>query len=709
MEDILFKRIAQETGLQLFQVKNTIVLLDEKATIPFISRYRKEKTGSLDETQVSEINQKIHRYRELVKRKESILQTIEEQGKLTDTLRQKIDQCFDAIELEDIYLPYKPKRKTRAVVAKENGLEPLAILIYKQFEQDPESKAAKFLNEKVETVEQALAGARDIIAEWLNEKAEIRNIVRKFFEKDATIRTKAVKDVAEKADAQKFRDYFDFSEPLRKCPSHRLLAMRRGEEEGFLRLYIEPEDDKVLEAIERKEVKGGNASAKQVQLAVEDAYKRLLKPSLELEFRHLSKAKADEEAIRVFALNLRQLLLAAPLGHKRIMAIDPGYVTGCKVVCLDEQGTFLEYVTIFPHPPQQQKGTAQDLIKGLVYSHQIAAIAIGNGTAGRETETWIKTVQFDRKVDIFMVNENGASIYSASDLAREEFPDKDVTVRGAISIGRRLMDPLAELVKIDPKSIGVGQYQHDVNQSALKNTLDEVVMSCVNAVGVNLNTASKHLLAYVSGIGPQLAENIVTHRESNGLFTSRNVLKKVSRFGDKAFEQAAGFLRIPDATHPLDNSAVHPEAYPLVEKMAKDIGIGIDKIIGNKSLLKDIDLKKYITPEIGLPTLQDIIKELEKPGRDPREQLEAFSFADVHTMNDLYQGMVLPGIVTNITNFGAFVDIGVKQDGMVHISEIANKFIKHPSEVLQLQQKVQVKVTEVDMQRKRIHLSIKQV
>jgi uncharacterized protein len=707
MQSPIQKLIAEQLNLQIFQVSNTIQLLDEKATVPFISRYRKEKTGSLDEVEIGDIKNLYLKYTELEKRKITIVKSIAEQNKLSPELEKKIEACWDAITLEDIYLPFKPKRKTRASLAKERGLEPLALIIYKQNDSELNQKIDSFLNEEIDKKEKALAGARDIIAEWISEKEDIRNGVRYFYQKKATISSKVIKEKATDNDAQKFRDYFDFSEMLHKCPSHRILAMRRGENEGFLRLYIQPEEKDIIESMERKELKNQSECAQQVKLAIEDAYKRLIQPSIELEFRHLSKEKADKEAIDVFAMNLRQLLLSAPLGQKKILAIDPGIVSGCKVVCLDEQGNFKTFTTLYPFQPKNQKEAAKDEINKLVKKFNIEAIAIGNGTAGRETEQLLKEIKFDNSIPIFMVNENGASIYSASALAREEFPDHDVTVRGAISIGRRLMDPLAELVKIDAKSIGVGQYQHDVNQNELKTSLEEVVESCVNQVGVNLNTASKQLLSYISGIGPSLAENIVNHRTENGFFKSRNELKKVARFGEKAFEQAAGFLRIPAANNPLDNSAVHPERYELVQKMATDIQLPIYQIIKNKNAIQQIQSQKYISKEVGLPTINDILKELEKPGLDPRETLQVFEFANVHTINDLFVGMILPGIVTNITNFGAFVDIGVKQDGMVHISEMANKFIKHPSEIVKLQQTVSVKITEIDLQRKRIQLSMK--
>lgn len=696
--------IATALGIRTQQVENTVKLFDEGATIPFISRYRKEVTGSLDEVQVGDIKTQYQKLQELEKRREAILKSIEEQGKLTDDLRKRIEATYNLTELEDMYLPYKQKRKTRASMAREKGLEPLALDIFAQKVRDVETLAAKFLNEQVETIEDALAGARDIIAEMVNEDEKARTTVRNIFNREAMIRSKLVK--SKEADAAKYKDYFDFSEPLSKSPSHRLLAMRRGEDEGFLRVGIAPADEEfVVHKLEDLFLIANNESADQVQLAISDAYERLLAPSIETEFRNLSKDKADAEAIAVFVENLRQLLLQAPLGQRRVMGIDPGFRTGCKIVCLDESGVLKENATIYLH----NEGEAVDKIKKLVEKHKIEAIAIGNGTAGRETEALCQSIPFAHPLSIFSVSEAGASIYSASDVAREEFPDLDLTVRGSVSIGRRLMDPLAELVKIDPKSIGVGQYQHDVNQSALKESLDRTVESCVNSVGVNLNTASKHLLTYVSGLGPSLAQNIVNYRTENGAFKTRSQLKKVPRLGEKAFEQCAGFLRIREAQNPLDNSAVHPESYPIVESMAKDLGVKIADLIQNKPLRQQIKLEKYVSPKVGLPTLTDILKELDKPGLDPRGEAKAFSFGNVHKIEDLTVGMILPGIVTNITAFGAFVDIGVKQDGLVHISQMSNRFIKNPNEVVKLRQEVEVKVMEVDAGRKRITLSMKDV
>ena len=699
--------ISESLNIPKTRVENTIALFDQGATIPFIARYRKEVTGSLDEVQIADIQTQYQKLKELEKRREAILKSIEEQGKLTDDLRKRINATYNITELEDIYLPYKQKRKTRASVAREKGLEPLALEIFTQKHRDVETLAAKFLNDKVETIDEALAGARDIIAEKVNEDENARNLVRRFFEREGLISAKLVK--GKETQGIKYKDYFEFSEPLQKCPSHRLLAVRRGEEEGFLRVNIAPSDEEfVLKKLDDAFIISNNESANQVHLAVEDAYNRLLAPSIETEFRNTSKDKADEEAIRVFVENLRQLLLSAPLGQRRVLGIDPGFRTGCKVVCLDESGTLLHNTTIYPHPPQYQEGEAIEKLKNLVKQYKIQAISVGNGTAGRETDSLCRSIKFDTPLSIFMVSEAGASIYSASDVAREEFPDYDITVRGAISIGRRLADPLAELVKIDPKSIGVGQYQHDVNQTALKESLDRTVQSCVNQVGINLNTASKHLLTYVSGLGPSLAQAIVTFRTENGMFKNRAQLKKVARLGDKAYEQCAGFLRIREAANPLDNTAVHPESYPIVEKMAKDAGVSVADLIKNAPVRKEIKLNNYVTDKVGLPTLTDIIKELDKPGLDPRGEAKSFEFGNVRSLNDLKLGMVLPGIVTNITNFGAFVDIGVKQDGLVHISQMANRFIKSPSEVVKLQQQVQVKVIEVDVARKRVMLSMKE-
>ena len=707
MTDQIFRLIAQKLGIQQVQVKNTCQLFDEGATVPFISRYRKERTGSLDEVQVAAVKDEKEKFSELLKRKETILKTIDEQGLLTAELKDRIDNCYDPVELEDIYLPYKPKRKTRASMAREKGLEPLAKIIMKQYEPNPEFRAASFLNDQVETVQDALSGARDIIAEWISENEKARNIVRQAFSFGAVISSKVAK--GKEAEGIKYQDYYNWEEPLKRCPSHRLLAMRRGENEGFLNVSVSPESQSTVERLEHFFVKSDNDCGKQIELAVKDAYKRLLEPSIETEFAQSSKEKADEEAIRVFVENLRQLLLAAPLGQKRVLALDPGFRTGCKVVCLDAQGNLLHNETIYPHKPQEETKLAAKKIVSMVEAYQIEAIAIGNGTASRETEQFIKRLHFDREMRVFVVSEDGASIYSASKIARDEFPQYDVTVRGAVSIGRRLMDPLAELVKIDPKSIGVGQYQHDVDQKKLKNSLDLVVESCVNNVGVDLNTASKHLLTYISGLGPQLAQNIVDYRKENGAFASRKELMKVPRMGVKAFEQSAGFLRITDAKNPLDNSAVHPESYAVVEKMASDLNCSVSELMNDTELQKKIVFEKYITPTVGLPTLQDIKQELGKPGRDPRKAIKVFEFADgIFKVEDLQVGMVLPGIVTNITKFGAFVDVGVKQDGLVHLSQMADRFISDPNEIVKLHQHVQVKVIEVDIQRKRIQLSLKQ-
>lgn len=705
--------ISKTLNLREQQVLNTLKLLEEGATVPFISRYRKEATGSLDEVQIQDIADNYKQLQEIDKRRESILETIREQGELSAELEQKLRATWSLTELEDLYLPYKPKRKTRASVAKEKGLEPLAGTLMKQELSDVQGFAMRFVNGEVENVEDALSGARDIMAEWINECAFARNAIRKLFSYEAVISAKKVKlkDDAKAEEAQKYRDYFDFSEPLRRIPSHRLLAIRRGETEGFLRVNIAPDEDKALDQLERIFVKGRNEASEQVALAVKDSYKRLLKPSIETEFRNSAKEKADEEAIKVFAENLRQLLLTPPLGPRRVLAIDPGFRTGCKVVALDEHGSLLTNENIYPHPPQSESGQAAAKVSRLIETYNLNAIAIGNGTAGRETEDFIKRkVRLPQNADVFVVNEAGASIYSASKVAREEFPTYDVTVRGAVSIGRRLMDPLAELVKIDPKSIGVGQYQHDVDQNRLKASLDQVVESVVNQVGVNLNTASKHLLNYVSGLGPKLAESIVAQRDENGAFASRQDLKKVKGLGVKAFEQSAGFLRIPEAENPLDNSAVHPESYHVVEKISKDVSRSVQNLIGAKKLLSELDLNKYIDKETGLPTLKDIVEELGKIGRDPRGVAEVFEFdPSIRRMEDLKIGMVLPGIVSNITNFGAFVDIGVKQDGLVHVSQLADRFVSDPNEIVKLQQQVLVKVTDVDIARKRIQLSMKEV
>ena len=708
MNSHISELIAHQLGVKKNQVENTLELLTEGATVPFISRYRKERTGSLDEVQVLQIKELGEKYTELEKRRETVLKTIDEQGNLTPELRERIENCYDPVELEDIYLPYKPKRRTKATIARERGLEPLAKIIMKQFESDPESRAASFINNEVPTTDDALSGARDIIAEWISENEKARNIVRREFERNAEITAKVVKGKEE--EAEKYRDYFDWNEPLKKCPSHRLLAMRRGENEGFLRVSVKPDETSPLENLTRFFVKGNNGSSLQVELAVKDSYKRLIEPSIETEFAALSKEKADEEAIKVFAENLRQLLLAPPLGQKRILAIDPGYRTGCKVVCLDEQGNLLHNETIYPHKPQEDRKMAAKKLTSMVEVYKIEAVAIGNGTASRETEAFVKKLRYNREIRVYVVSEDGASVYSASSVARQEFPQYDVTVRGAISIGRRLMDPLAELVKIDPKSIGVGQYQHDVDQKKLKNSLDSVVELSVNAVGVNLNTASQHLLTSISGLGPQLAQNIVDYRKENGLFKSREELKKVPRMGPKAFEQAAGFLRIPDAGNPLDNSAVHPESYHIVHKMAADLNCAVNDLVRNEELVSKIDLSKYVTSEIGLPTLNDIKSELLKPGRDPRKPIKVFEFAEgIFSIEHLKEGMVLPGIVNNITKFGAFVDVGVKQSGLIHISELADRFISDPNEIVKLHQHIKVRVKEVDVARKRIQLSLKGV
>lgn len=688
------------------QVANTIKLLEEGATIPFISRYRKEMTGALDEVQIASINDTLNKFKEIEKRKTTILSTIEEQGKLTTALKSRIENSWDATELEDIYLPFKPKRRTRAEMAREKGLEPLATYLLFQQNGDITTKANSFVKENVKDCDDALKGARDIIAEWVNEDEKARNSVRSIFAREATISSKVVK--GKEDEGNKYRDYFEWSEPLKRCSSHRMLALRRGENEGILKITIEPEDENCLERLDRQFIKANNAASQQVSEAVKDAYKRLLKPSIETEFTQLSKEKADEEAVRVFANNLRQLLLAAPLGQKRVLAIDPGYRTGCKVVCLDAQGNLLHNETIYPHPPQQQTALSAKKLTSLVEQYQIDAISIGNGTASRETESFVTGLRYDRNLQVFVVSEDGASIYSASKIAREEFPDYDVTVRGAVSIGRRLMDPLAELVKIDPKSIGVGQYQYDVNQTMLKKSLDQTVENCVNQVGVNVNTASKHLLTYISGLGPLLAQNIVNFRAENGPFKNRRELLKVPRMGEKAFEQAAGFLRIADAENPLDNSAVHPESYPIVERMAKDLNCSVSELIKNKELRNQIKIEKYITDSIGLPTLQDILQELEKPGRDPRQAIKVFEFdPNVRTINDLREGQVLPGIVTNITNFGCFVDVGIKENGLVHVSQLADRFISDPTEIVSIHQHVTVKVMNVDLERKRVQLTMR--
>jgi uncharacterized protein len=699
--------VAKKLGLHDWQVENTIRLMDGGATIPFISRYRKEMTGSLDEVQLMHVKEEYDRLKELDSRKEAVIKSIEEQEKMTPELRKKIDAAITMSELEDIYLPYKPKRRTRATIAKEKGLEPLAVLIMEQRENDPALKAEGFLNDDVKTVSDAISGASDIIAEWINEDEKARRQLRYLYEKEAVIYSKVVK--GKESEGIKYSDYYDWSEPLKKCPSHRLLAMRRGEEEGFLRLSVEPDEDHALEILDAIFIKGRTKSSEIVAGSVKDSWKRLLSSSMETEFRNISKEKADIEAITVFAENLRQLLLGSPLGEKNVLAIDPGFRTGCKIVCLDRQGTFIHNETIYPHPPQNETAMSIKKILSLVNAYKIEAIAIGNGTASRETEDFIKWIKFESDIQVFVVSEAGASIYSASKTARDEFPDYDVTVRGAISIGRRLMDPLAELVKIDPKSIGVGQYQHDVDQQKLQKSLDDVVMSCVNAVGVEVNTASKHLLTYISGLGPQLAQNIVDYRTENGPFRSRKELLKVKRMGEKAFEQSAGFLRIRNAENPLDSSAVHPESYHVVEKMSKDIGCDVKELIIDPEKRKEIKLEKYVSPVTGLPTLKDIVEELAKPGRDPRSKIKEFSFADIHTLEDIRDGMIVPGIVTNITKFGAFVDIGIKQDGLVHISNMSKSYITDPSTVVKLHQQVMVKILAVDIERKRVQLSMKEV
>ena len=697
--------IAAALNIAVHQVENTLTLLEGGATIPFISRYRKEATGGLDEVQIGEINEQNEKLCEMAKRKETILKTIEELGKLTAELKKRIADCWNATELEDIYLPYKPKRKTRAEVARQKGLEPLATLMLMQRENNLKNRARTFINKEVKDEEEALKGARDIIAEQVSEDERSRNQLRNQFSRQAIITSKVVKGKEE--EAIKYKDYFDFSEPLKRCTSHRLLAIRRGEAEGLLKVSISPDDDECTERLERNYVRGNNECSLQVQEAVRDAYKRLLKPSIETEFAALSKQKADEEAIRVFAGNLRQLLLAPPLGQKRVMGIDPGYRTGCKVVCLDAQGNLLHNETIYPHPPKSEHALSSRKLTKLVEQYAIEAIAIGNGTASRETESFVTSLRYDRKLQVFVVSEDGASIYSASKTAREEFPDYDVTVRGAVSIGRRLMDPLAELVKIEAKSIGVGQYQHDVDQTALKKSLDQTVESCVNLVGVNLNTASRHLLTYVSGLGPTLAQNIVNYRTENGPFASRKELMKVPRMGAKAFEQCAGFLRIPGAKNPLDNSAVHPESYAVVERIAKDMKCSVEELIKNKEMRSKIDIKKYVTPSVGLPTLTDIMQELEKPGRDPRQQIKVFEFdKNVKTIDDLKPGMTLPGIITNITNFGCFVDVGIKENGLVHVSQMRREYISDPTTVVSIHEHVQVKVLSIDHERKRISMTM---
>ena len=726
-KNIFSCHIATQLGISQKYVEATLALLDEGCTIPFIARYRKERTGGLDEVQIAAISDRYDKLLEIQKRKETVVKTITDLGKMTPELQERITKCWDATELEDIYLPYKPKRRTRAQVAREQGLEPLALLLMKQRERDPEAAAAKFVKGDVSSTQDALHGAQDIIAEMVSEDERSRQQLRNAFARQAVITSKVVKAKSNTDEAAKYSDYFDWSEPLRRCSSHRLLAMRRGESEGILRISISPDDDEAIDRLKRHYVYGNTPCGRLVSEAIDDGYKRLLKPAIETEFAAQSKDKADEEAIRVFAENLRQLLLGAPLGQKRVMGIDPGFRTGCKVVCLDAQGNLLHHDVIMPHPPVNKHTEAAITLQRLIQKFQIEAISIGNGTASRETDSFVKDVLAGKynvdtpsksqpprpatqasKPQVFVVSEAGASVYSASKVARDEFPDEDVTVRGAVSIGRRLMDPLAELVKIDPKSIGVGQYQHDVDQSKLKHSLDQTVESCVNLVGVDLNTASQHLLTYVSGLGATLAKNIVDYRREHGAFTSRSQLLKVPRLGPSAYQQCAGFLRIRNAKNPLDGTAVHPESYPIVQQMAKDQGCTVADLINNKDKRDALQLSRYVTADVGMPTLTDIMTELEKPGRDPREQLEAFEFdKNVSTIDDLVEGMVLPGIVTNITNFGAFVDVGVHHDGLVHISQMANRRIAHPLDVVKLHQHVQVRVIEVDHRRQRISLSMK--
>ena len=707
---IFTQLISSELHLQEHAVENTLKLLDEGCTIPFISRYRKERTGGLDEVQITSISNRLSQLQEIAKRKETIVKTITEQQKMTPDLQKRIDTCWDSTVLEDIYLPYKPKRRTRAQVAREQGLEPLATILLMQREPDPKRAAQRFVvaGGSPANVEDALKGAQDIIAEQVSEDERSRNLVRSVFRREAFIESKVVKAKKDSDEAQKYSDYFDWEEPLKRCSSHRLLAMRRGENEGILRISLTIDDEEAVQRLQRNYVHGNGPCQRLVAEAVEDGYKRLLLPSIETEFARISKERADEEAIKVFSENLRQLLLSAPLGQKRVMGIDPGFRTGCKVVCLDAQGNLLHHEAIFPHPPINHRMQATIHLQEMLKKYQVEAIAIGNGTASRETKEFVAEVLTESAPAVYVVSEDGASVYSASKVARDEFPDEDVTVRGAVSIGRRLMDPLAELVKIDPKSIGVGQYQHDVDQTQLKQSLDQTVESCVNMVGVNLNTASQHLLTYVSGLGPTLAQNIVDYRKENGAFTSRTQLKKVPRLGPSAYQQCAGFLRIPAAKNPLDNSAVHPESYAVVEQMAKDCHCTVSDLINKKELREQIDIHRYVTAEVGLPTLTDIMKELEKPGRDPREQIEEFEFdSSVQTVEDLHEGMELPGIVTNITNFGAFVDVGVHQDGLVHVSQLADRYVSDPTQVVHLHQHVRVRVIGVDLRRNRISLSMK--
>jgi len=708
MDKTHIPKIARELSLTQRQVQATADLLNEGATIPFIARYRKEATGSLDEVAITAVRDRLHQLMELDKRRETILKSLEERGQLTDELREKIFSAETMVVLEDIYLPYRPKRRTRATIAKEKGLEPLAQRLFAQDDMDPIAEASAFLDPEkgVDSAEDALAGARDIIAEWINEDQTVRARMRDFYSSKAVFKSKIIPD--KEAEGIKYRDYFDWEEPVNTAPSHRILAMRRGEREGFLILRVLPPEDEALDILDSYFVKGEGLSSQQVKMSVHDSYKRLLSPSMETEIRLATKKQADEEAIRVFVDNLRQLLLAPPLGEKKVLAIDPGFRTGCKVVCLDRQGKMLHTETIYPLQSEKGAADASSKILEMCERFSIEAIAVGNGTAGRETEAFIRGLNLSKNIQVVMVNESGASVYSASEVAREEFPDQDVTVRGAVSIGRRLMDPLAEMVKIDPKSIGVGQYQHDVDQGALKGSLDDVVVSCVNRVGVEVNTSSKQLLTYVSGLGPQLAKGIVEYRNEHGPFQSKEELKQVSRLGPKAFEQAAGFLRIRDGENPLDRSAVHPESYPIVDAMARDLGCSVLDLMGDEKLRKKIDLKQYVSEKVGIPTLNDILSELSRPGRDPREQFETFRFAEgVEKIEDVKPGMKLPGIVTNITAFGVFVDIGVHQDGLVHISEASNRFVKNLAEVVKVHQKVLVTVLDVDLERKRISLSMK--
>ena len=706
MKEKYIKIISGSLSVEPGQVASTIRLLQEGATIPFISRYRKEATGGLDEVQILAVQEQLNKLVEIDKRREAIIRSIDGQGKLTEQLRDNIGKAITLTELEDLYLPYKSGRKTRASEARKKGLEPLAVIIFEQKDLHFYEKAGEFINDKVLSADDALQGARDIIAEWINEDRKARENVRSIFRKEALISAAVIK--GKEQEAMKYRDYYDYSEPLERCASHRLLALRRAEDEGFLKLTIRPEEDKAVDMLVKLFVRNSPGISEQVKMAVQDSYRRLLAPSIENEFRSSSKSKADREAIKVFAENLKQLLMASPLGEKRVLAVDPGYRTGCKVVCLDGQGNLLHNETIYPHAPQNETRQASKKIVTLVSQYHIEAIAIGNGTAGRETESFVKRLKFDRDLQVFVVNEAGASIYSASKVGREELPAYDVTVRGAVSIGRRLMDPLAELVKIDPKSIGVGQYQHDVDQAWLRESLDQVVESCVNKVGVNLNTASKYLLTYVSGLGPGLAQNIIDYRTENGPFTAREELKKIPRMGERAFQQCAGFLRIMNGTNPLDSTAIHPETYYVVNKMASDMGISMQELAGSDGYIKKIDINNYVDDNTGMPTLTDIINEMAKPGRDPRNKIKIFEFArDIYSIDDLKPGMILPGIVTNITNFGAFVDIGIKQDGLVHISQMADRYVSNPAEVVSLNQHVRVKVLEVDTERKRIQLSMK--